>query len=334
MALSPCAGAGLVLWHGKGLDNHRKFGRDPKGHLGHSGCTCRADAQLAAPGGQERLTPIPSHLYVLTPRPHWCQTPIPGGAGKAQPHFFTSLCPYTTSPLVSNTHPRGAGKVQLHSLTSLYSLHHIPIGVKHPSQQPQGGREGSPPFLHIFMSLHHVPTGVKHPSQQPQPTLLCCRKSPESTNPAHILSSMASQLAGNIPTLLSREQNCHGHPPAVLVAGWDPPSSPHRGGAGGEVTSGGFGHHFWPGHGSPSSSNPPSSTRDHSAGKGPPGLQGCGINATVPPEPAHPLRDSAPPPSFRAESPAFCSGDLCSPTEVTPIAWLLWAVLLGLCHAN
>lgn len=136
---------GLVPWHGKGLDNHRKPGRDPKGHLGHSGHTCRADARLAVPGGQERLTPISSHLYVLTSRPHWCNTPIP--AAPARPALLKEI--------------------------------------------------------------------------------------PESTNPAHIPSSMASQhcqLVGNIPTLLSREQDCHRHPAAVLVAGVGSPIlTPERG---------------------------------------------------------------------------------------------------------
>lgn len=188
---------GLVLWHCKVLDNHRKVGRDPKGHLGHSDHTCRADAQLAAPGGQERLTPISSHLYVLTPRPHWCKTPIP--AAPAHPALLKEI--------------------------------------------------------------------------------------PESTNPAHTLSSMASQhcqLVGNMPTLLSREQSCHGHPPAVLVAGLGSPIlTPHRRSWWRSDLRGVWAH-FWPGHGSPSSCQP---SRHHSAGKGPPGWS---INATVPPEPPHP----------------------------------------------
>lgn len=43
--------------------------------------TCRADAQLAAPGGQERVTPLSLPLYVLTPRPY--------GASQQHQHILT-----------------------------------------------------------------------------------------------------------------------------------------------------------------------------------------------------------------------------------------------------
>lgn len=74
--------AALVPLHGRVLDNHREVGRDPKGHLSHcTGHICRADAQLAAPGR----------------------------AGRAHPHFLTSLCPHTMYPLcipaIPVTHP-------------------------------------------------------------------------------------------------------------------------------------------------------------------------------------------------------------------------------------
>lgn len=39
--------------------------------------------------------------------------------------------------------------------------------------------------------------------------------------------------------------------------GWDPPSSPHTGGAGGEVTSGGFGHISGLAMAHPALANPP-----------------------------------------------------------------------------
>lgn len=63
---------------GKVLGNHRKVGRDPKGHSGHSRLAC------------------PVHGPHLQSR---CTAGSPGGAGKAHPHFLTPLGSYTTSLL-------------------------------------------------------------------------------------------------------------------------------------------------------------------------------------------------------------------------------------------
>lgn len=59
------------------IDNHRRVGRDPKGHLGHSGLAC------------------PVHRPHLQSR---CTAGSPRGAGKAHPHFLIPLCSYTRSP--------------------------------------------------------------------------------------------------------------------------------------------------------------------------------------------------------------------------------------------